>query len=398
MPIYFTFILAFFNRTSVDIGRVIITLYALKLGAQPFTVGALAAILSVVPTLLSWQVGRVSDRFGSRWSLMLCTVAGSLGMLVPYVIPRLPSLFVTAMMFGLLAALSATPMQNLVGLLSKPQDRAKNYSNFGLVVASATFAGPLMAGFTFDHAGPDMACLSLVLLLLVPAVMLVVWGGIIPGGTRTTKPTGSVRALLSESGLWRVLITSGLVVTCIDVFLVYIPIYGYGIGLSASAIGILLAIYSLAAFVARFFMPFLIERLTVERVLAFSFLIGAVGFILVPLFKFKSILSLSLVSFLFGLGMGFGQPITLMMTFSGSTQGRSGEAIGLRFTANNLMRAIGQVLLGSISSAFGVFSVFWVNALILATGWAVIHPRASFAGRRNPKSVINGSLLAIKRS
>ena len=297
-------------------------------------------------------------------------------MLVPYVIPRLPSLFVTATMYGLLAALSAAPMQNLVGLLSKPQDRVKNYSNFSLVVASATFAGPLMAGFTFDQAGPDMACLSLVLLLLVPAAMLVVWGGIIPGGTRTTKPTGSVRALLSESGLWQVLITSGLVVTCIDVFLVYIPIYGYGIGLSASAIGILLAIYSLAAFVARFFMPFLIERLTVERVLAFSFLIGAVSFILVPLFKFKSILSLSLVSFLFGLGMGFGQPITLMMTFSGSTQGRSGEAIGLRFTANNLMRAIGQVLLGSISSAFGVFSVFWINALILAAGWAVIHPRA----------------------
>jgi MFS family permease len=376
MSIYFAFFLAFLTRTSLDIGRVIITLYALKLGAQPFTVGVLAAILSVVPTLFSWQVGRFADRFGSRWPLMLCTVAGSLGMLVPYVIPRLPSLFVTAMMFGLLATLSATPMQNLVGLLSKPQDRAKNYSNFSLVVASATFAGPLMAGFTFDHAGPDMACLSLVLLLLVPAVMLVVWGGIIPGGTRNTKSTGSVRTLLSESGLWRVLITSGLVVMCIDMFLVYIPIYGHGIGLSASAIGILLATFSLAAFVARFFMPFLIERFTAERLLAYSFLIGAAGFILVPLFKLESIVILSMVSFLFGLGMGFGQPITLMMTFSGSTQGRSGEAIGLRFTANNLMRAVGQILLGSISAAFGVFSVFWINALILASGWAFSHPRA----------------------
>jgi MFS family permease len=375
MSIYLTFILAFFTRTSLDTGRVIITLYALKLGAQPFTVGALAAILSVVPTLLSWHVGRFADRFGARWPMMLCTVAGALGMLVPYAIPGLPSLFVTAMMYGLLSALSATPVQNLVGLLSKPQDRAKNYSNFGLVVSFATFAGPLMAGFTFDHAGPDMACLSLVLLLLVPAVMLVVWGGRIPGGTRTTKTTESVRVLLSESGLWRVLITSGLIVTCIDVFLVYIPIYGYGIGLSASAIGILLATYSLAAFVARIFIPFLIERLTVERVLAYSFLIGAAGFILVPIFEFKSIVILSLVSFLFGLGMGCGQPITLMMTFSGSTRGRSGEAIGLRFTANNLMRAIAQVFFGSISSAFGVFSVFWVNAVILASGWAFSHPR-----------------------
>jgi MFS family permease len=380
MSIYFTLILAFFTRTSLDTGRVIITLYALKLGAQPFTIGVLVAILSAVPTLFSWHVGRGTDRFGSRWPIMLGTVAGAIGMLVPYAIPGLPSLFVTATMLGFLSALSATPLQNLVGVQSKPQDRTKNYSNFGLVAAFATFAGPLLAGFTLDHAGPDMACLSLVMLLLVPAVMLVVWGGNLPGGTRNTKPTGSVYTLVSESGLWRVLITSGFVVMCIDVFLVYIPIYGHGIGLSASAIGILLAIYSLAAFVARFFIPFLIERFTVDRVLAYSFLIGALGFILVPVFKFESRVILSLVSFLFGLGMGCGQPITLMMTFSCSAQGRSGESIGLRFTANNLMRAAGQVLFGSITSAFGLFSVFWVNAFILASGWALSHPRV-FARR-----------------
>ena len=375
MSIYFTLILTFFTRTSLDTGRVIITLYALQLGAQPFTVGLLVAILSAVPTLFSWHVGRVTDRFGSRWLIMLCTVAGAIGMLVPYAIPGLPSLFAAATMFGLLSALSATPLQNLVGVQSKPEDRTKNYSNFGLVAAFATFAGPLMAGFTLDHGGPDMACLSLVMLLLVPALMLVVWGGKLPGGTRTAAPTGSVYTLLSESGLWRVLITSGFVVMCIDVFLVYIPIYGYGIGLSASAIGILLAIYSLAAFVARFFIPLLIARLTEDRVLAYSFLIGAVGFLLVPIFKFENIVILTLVSFLFGLGMGCGQPITLMMTFSGSAQGRSGESIGLRFTANNLMRASGQFLFGSLSAAFGLFSVFWINAFILASGWALSHPR-----------------------
>jgi cyanate permease len=236
-----------------------------------------------------------------------------------------------------------------------------------------------MAGFTFEHAGPDMACLSLMLLLLVPAAMLVVWGGILPGGTRHTKPQESVCALLAESGLWRVLVTSGFVVMCIDVFLVYLPIYGYRIGLSASAIGILLAIYSLAAFVVRFFIPWLIAIWTVEKVLAYSFLTGALGFLLVPLLQFESAVTLSLVSFLFGLGMGCGQPITLMMTFSGSAQGRSGEAIGLRFTANNLLRAIGQVLFGSLSSVFGLFSVFWMNALILASGWAFSHPRIAGA-------------------
>ena len=309
MSILFTFILSFFIIVSMMTGRVIITLYALKLGAQPFTVGVLAAMVSVLPTLLSWQVGRFSDRFGSRWLLMLCTAAGTLGMLVSYIIPGLPSLFVTSVMYGLLFALSISPLQNLVGLLSGPEDSAKHFNNFSLVVSFSGFAGPLLAGFLFDHAGPGVACLTLVLLLLVPAVMLMVWGGILPGGTGAKKPTGSVRILLSESGLWRVLATGSLVIAGVDLFQVYIPIYGHGIGLSASAIGIILAIYSLAAFVVRFFLTSLIKRFTAERVLAYSFLIGAAGFLLVPFFK--NIVILSLVSFFFGLGMGCGQPITL---------------------------------------------------------------------------------------
>ena len=375
MSISFAFILSIFLLTSRHTGRVLITLYALKLGASPFTVGALAAMSEVLPTVLSWHVGRVSDRFGSRWLLMVGAVAGAMGMLVSYVKPGLPALFVTAGMYGLLSAFFASPLQNLVGLLSRPQDRAKNFSNLSLIGSFAGLAGPLLAGFSIDHVGAGIACLSLVLLLLVPVVLLVVWGGGLPRGTRTTKPTGSVRILLSESGLWRVLATSSLVVSGIDLFQIFMPIYGHGIGLSASAIGVILAIYFSAAFVARFFLPSLIKRLTVERLLAYSFCIGAAGFLMIPFFK--SIIILSLVSFCFGLGMGCGGPITLMMTFSNSTQGRSGEAMGLRVTVNNLTRMTSQVLFGSIASAFGVLPVFLINALMLATGSAVSHPRAA---------------------
>jgi MFS family permease len=374
MSIYFTFILASFMQISRNTGRVIITLYALNLGAQPFIVGVLAAMLEVLPTLLSWHAGKFTDRFGSRWLLLVGTAAGSLGMLVSYVKPGLPSLFVTSVMYGFLSALYGAPLHNLVGLQSIPENRAKNYSNLSLVNSFAGFVGPLLAGFSIDHAGPDVACLGLVLLLLVPAIMLVVRGGILPSGTRTTKPTGSVRILLAESGLWRVLATSSLVAMGVDLFQVFMPIYGYGIGLSASAIGIILAMYSLAAFVVRIFLPSLIKRLTVERVLAFAFLIGAAGFMLVPFFK--NIAILSLVAFFFGFGIGCCQPITMMMTFSNSAQGRSGEAMGLRITVNNLTRMIGQVFFGLIGSTLGVFPVFCINALLFASGWAVSYPRA----------------------
>ena len=285
MSIYFTFILSFFFEICFKTGRVIITLYALKLGAQSFTVGAMAAMLSVLPTLLSWYAGKMADRFGSRWLLMMGTAAGTFGMLAPYVLPGLPALFFTSVMYGLLSTLSAAPVQNLVGLQSNPQDSAKNFSNLSLIFSFGSLAGPLLAGFSIDHAGPDASCLGIALLSLVPAAMLVIWGSVLPRGSRAERHTGSFRILLSESELWRVLVISSLVMTGVDLFQVFMPIYGYGIGLSASAIGIILAICASAAFGVRFFLPSLTRRLSAKRVLAYSFLIGATGFLLVPFFK-----------------------------------------------------------------------------------------------------------------
>jgi hypothetical protein len=84
--------------------------------------------------------------------------------------------------------------------------------------------------------------------------------------------------------------------------------------------------------------------------------------------------ALALISFAFGLGMGCGQPITLMMTYGNSPQGRSGEAMGLRVTVNHMTRVIVPVVFGSIGSLFGLLPVFWVNALLLASGGAITRP------------------------
>jgi MFS family permease len=380
MSIHLTFALAILYLTTVQGGRVLISLYALKLGADPFVIGTLAAMFSVFPTLLSWQVGRLTDRFGSRLPLMFGGAVGSLGMLVPYFMPGLPALYIAAVANGLLLALCGVSLQNLVGLLSSREELSKNFSNFSLMASVANLAGPLFAGFSIDLAGPAAASLSFALLSFAPVVLLALWGGLLPGGSRDVKPAGSVRELLTDSGLWRVLATSSLVVTGIALFQFYLPVYGHGIGLSASAIGVLLAIFAAAAFVVRTVLPSLIGRLGEEKLLAFSFLIGAAGLIAVPFFE--NVVALGLASFAFGLGMGCGQPITMMMTFSGSVEGRSGEALGLRVTANHLARMIGPVVFGMIGAAFGVAPVFWINALIMASGGAIAVPAvARRAGR-----------------
>jgi hypothetical protein len=75
--------------------------------------------------------------------------------------------------------------------------------------------------------------------------------------------------------------------------------------------------------------------------------------------------------------MGCGQPITLMLMFKHSPQCRSGETLGLRLTVNNLVR-----VLGPVGSAFGLFAVFRINALVMGAGGCLrVPPRTRTSGK-----------------
>lgn len=77
MPLYLTFALAFCGFVNMTAARVVLSLYALDLGAQAYAVGILIAMFYIFPLLLSWSVGALADRFGSRWLLMLGSFAGA---------------------------------------------------------------------------------------------------------------------------------------------------------------------------------------------------------------------------------------------------------------------------------------------------------------------------------
>ena len=53
---------------------------------------------------------------------------------------------------------------------------------------------------------------------------------------------------LADPGVRRVLAISSLVVTCVELYIFYMPIYGHQLGLSASVIGMIIACYAAAAF------------------------------------------------------------------------------------------------------------------------------------------------------
>ena len=380
-PTYLAFALALLNFATNQASRVLLSLYALEFGAQPLTVGMISATYAVFPMLLAWVAGRTADRLGSRGPLMFGALVCGCGMLIPYVMPGLASLYAAAAMNGLSFTFYTVALQNLVGSLGNPNERGKQFSNYAMVVSFASFLGPMISGFSIDQTGLRTTCVIVALLGFAPLILITTLGGELPGGKHQPGRSESIGDMLSDRAVLRVLATSSLVVSGTDLFQFYIPIYGHGIGLSASAIGVVLSMSAAASVVVRLVIPWLTARYPLERVLSYAFYVAAVSFLFIPFFK--NAMALSVIAFAFGLGLGCGAPITLMLTYNQSPTGRSGEALGLRMTFNHVARVIGPLLFGMIGSAFGLFPVFWGNGLLMASG-GVLSGRA--ASGRNSKS------------
>jgi predicted MFS family arabinose efflux permease len=262
-------------------------------------------------------------------------------------------------------------LQNAIGLLSKPERHARNFSNFSLAGALTNFVGPLIAGFSIDHFGYAIACLWIVGLSLIAVALLLIAGRRLPpGNPGATASAGTMKSLVDPDVL-RMIAATCLVQLGTDIFQFYIPIYGHSIGLSATAIGYVLASFAAASFFVRFFLPRLVKEVRGEKLLAWSFYAGAAGFLLVPLFT--NVFVLTAVAFVFGLGMGLGTPLTVILMFGRATQGRSGQILGLRLAASNSVRVFGPIVFGALGTAFGLMPVFVINAMFMASGGVISH-------------------------
>ena len=182
------------------------------------------------------------------------------------------------------------------------------------------------------------------------------------------KQPGGVRELIGNAALRRTYITGGLIITGIDLFGFDMPIYGRSIGLSASSIGAVLAMQAAAAFCVRLWMPRLAMRFGERRLLAASLVVAGTTYFAFPMFQ--NVVLLGVISFLLGLGLGSGQPLSIILTYNYSPPGRAGEALGMRLAVNKLTQIAVPLVFGSLGTAGGVFPVFWSNAvLLLVGGW-----------------------------
>jgi hypothetical protein len=72
----------------------------------------------------------------------------------------------------------------------------------------------------------------------------------------------------------------------------------------------------------------------------------------------------------------------MVLAYNRSPPGRSGEAIGLRQTANKVTEVLVPLLFGSLGTALGIAPVFWMDALMLAVGGYIMNRDAGSVRNR----------------
>ena len=265
----------------------------------------------VCPLLLSLTAGSMGDRLGPQRPLLLSAACGSCRPCYSLFLAHLAGALYRWRNERSIVCVSFCHRAKPCRRIERTGQARQNFSNFSLVGATSNFIGPLVAGFSIDNFGYPAACITAAMLALATGVIVVMWGRLLPGASARAAAKTRIVDTLRDPAMVRILAIGSLVQLGTDLFQFYIPVYGVSIGLSASAIGTLLATFAAASFVVRFGLSRLIARLGTDRLLAYSFFIAGVGFVLVPLFQ--SAVMLGLVSFIFGLGTGCGQPIATMM-------------------------------------------------------------------------------------
>ena len=368
MIVHLAVLMAVLQGISMRGAKILVSLSALAQGATPFQVGVLAAMFAAFPLLLAVYAGKISDRIGVARPILAGCVVMAAGIAVPLATPGIAGLVLASALVGLGHIFFHVSIHNLIGAYGEGEARTRNFSTFALGASIAAFVGPSLTGFSIDAWGYPRSHMLLAAISVLPMIVLLAYPRVVPARPVRAKEEahGGSLALLRDPGLRRTLLMSGAAITGIELFTFYFPVYGRSVGLSASAIGLVMSSYAVAAFLVRMGMPRATRRMGELGVLTASLFMAGAVYLLVPLVDEAPLLAA--IAFLLGVGLGCAQPLTIILTYNHAPPGRSGEALGLRLTVNKLTQIVVPLAFGAMGSAFGLVPVFWANGAFLLTG------------------------------
>ncbi len=370
MPLVLILSLCSITFITMKGSRILMTLYAVDMGAGPFETGILFALYGLFPFLLAIAAGRIADRFDNRllmyWGLGTYAVC----LVLPFFLPSLSTLFIVAPLWGLTSMLWVVATQNLVGKLSTTDTRTRNFSYYSLGESTGSVIGPIVVGLSIDTLSHQPTFLIMAAIPALCGLVVVFRRHTLPYTAPTntgTQAPRNMKDLLALPAMRNALLSNAAVMAGLDLFNLYMPIYGHSLGFNATTIGLIMGAFGAAAFITRLAIPPITKRYGERAMLAGALLVSALAFMTFPLTT--SAVLLAATAFVLGLGLGCGQPLSMILAFNAGPPERSAESISMRLAVSYGAHVVVPPVFGVIGAAIGgVAPIFWTCAVIMGGG------------------------------
>lgn len=368
--------------------NVVIPLWALHLEPTPFAFGIVIGARSLLPFLLSIHGGVLMDRLGARQVMLFF---GAIGLIVPFLFPSLPWIWVAGMLnlvLGLTSTMNWVGAQTLVGQVMRGDPSLTWQVSFCNRLGH--LGSPILAGAMWDAFGPwgGFSVTFLWAVLFMSAALM------LPRRIGAAKEEADRRPLHFRDLLPRLedytrtfaLLAIPLVAVAATGSVLNIAVgaiqgsffiaYMKEIGLGGTLIGIVFAGLNLSGLAGTAGVTPLARR-TGDVWLLNATVVGAIAAITItPLLA--AFLPLLLVTLARGFMQGVSQPLMIVLPSKSVPSRSQGAVVGLRISLNRLMQTTLPPLMGGVVGLVGLEnSFYWVAGSLLALScalWAIFRP------------------------
>lgn len=356
--------------------RLMVGYRALELGGDPLLLAALAASFAIPTIAAALPAGRISDRFGGSIVAFTGLVIASAGSILVLTVPStITTLFVATLTIGLGHLCVMVGQQTFVAHASRG---GSIDSGFGTLSAAAsigqlvgppavTVAATLGGSKTPNTTAGIAVCLTFTLIAL-PLILLLRRGDRHRRATIVKPERAPLAAVMRAPELWRALSVSGAVLVTVDLLYTFVPLWAVDNGIPPVTVGLLLALRALVSVISRFGLGRLVARFGRRKPLVAAMLIGVASLIALPYANQWGAIPVMIA---LGVSLGIPQPLTMAWTTAITHPAAHGAALGLRLTANRVFQVVIPVAVGIVAGPFGLATIFWANAAVLAAAVTV---------------------------
>ncbi len=360
-------------QASTYLSRPMISYRLLELHSNNLFIGFYGALYVLFPLLLAIPLGHWVNHHGEGRFVFFGTVmaiVSTLGLMVSHSVAPL-GLFVIA--------LGSSQFLCMVGSQSMVSNRSPN-SNFEKYFGYYTFSaslgqviGPAIGSASSGSAGllpksTSHGFLAAAILAGIALIPVLSWVAMKPTVAMTAKESRSgmsFTSVMSNPGMKTAMYTSLVISSSMDVFTVFLPVFGKDKGFTSTAVAGALVARATASMISRFFLGFFTKRVGYQRLLLGSIALSCVA---CAIATFSStVLFLTVVMFVAGFTLGVGQPMTMAWVSRKSPENERSFAISIRLAGNRLGQFMMPVIAGVVAGPLGAGAVFLVIAGLVGT-------------------------------